>query len=479
MSNGMPKVLFVDLDDSLVRGDLLKEQIFELSIAKPKLIPKIFFNAIKGPVALKNFIGEHSRFDPKDLVYSEAVLEKIKSFKAEGAKVILASASPEDWVQSVAQHLNLFDGYIGTREENLKGAQKYSQMRNVSGEPFAYIGDSYADEEIWRHAHTAIAVNPSKRQKKFLHDLKHNNVVQNVQIIDEKKHLLKSLIRCLRPHQWSKNILLFVPLLGGHKLHDMGLALDALMGAVGFSLAASSVYIMNDISDRTSDRRHPTKKNRPIAAGDISLGAALSAQVSLLLCAILVSAFVSIPFLAIVLFYFGINIAYTFKLKRVPILDVVLLSGMYSTRMLAGGIATNIHLTNWLLAFSTFFFMGLALVKRYTEVSTLVVLSNAKNHSGRGYFHEDAPVLLALGIGSSLMSVLIMALYINNPQIAMFYSSPDRLWAWIPVFTYWNSRLWLLSGRKMVHDDPVVFALKDKVSWVVGLIFFVIGYSAI
>jgi 4-hydroxybenzoate polyprenyltransferase len=249
---------------------------------------------------------------------------------------------------------------------------------------------------------------------------------------------------------------------------------NLFLGLFSFSMIASSVYVFNDLMDRHADRKHPSKKNRPIASGDLTLPSAMVLQITLISFAFLGAWLIDGAFTGVILAYLILNLAYTFRLKKVPMLDVVVLSGMYTIRIIAGGEATSTPVSHWLLIFSTFFFMGLAIVKRYVEVSTLVDKTSTKNNFGRGYLHDDAPVLLGMGISCSFLSILVIALYLNSSQVMGLYQHSDRLWWIVPLLVYWSGRLWLLASRRLVQDDPVAFALKDRTSWIIGLIAMVV-----
>jgi 4-hydroxybenzoate polyprenyltransferase len=462
------QTLFVDLDDTLIKGDLLKDQALQLAFSKPWLVPLLLIKALKGPLSLKTFLVVKTQMRPESLLYRESVLELINSHREAGNKVYLASASPAIWVEKVAIHLQCFDGHAGSAEKNLKGAEKLRHIRSIAPDRFAYAGDAISDHAIWEQCHTAVSVNPKNKSRMFLGHAKKTGMIKEWFNIQDRKPLLKSLIKAIRPHQWAKNVLLALPFVAAHQILTPESVSQLFRAFVSFSMIASSVYLLNDLSDRPSDRAHPTKRNRPLASGDVPLELAIILQLGLLFASLGLALTISTGFLFCLSIYFAANLAYTFSLKRVPMLDVVLLSGMYTLRMIAGGQATSTLVSQWLLVFSTFFFMGLALVKRYTEVSTLVQKVGPTNEFGRGYAASDAPILLGLGMGCSLLAVLVVALYLNSSQVMAIYVHPDRLWSLVPILIYWSGRIWLLAGRRKVQDDPVSFALKDPTSWVVG-----------
>jgi 4-hydroxybenzoate polyprenyltransferase/phosphoserine phosphatase len=464
----LPELLVVDLDDTLIKGDLLIEMAFLLLLKNPLRIFPMVLEAARGPLALKRYLSDRINPDPKSLLYRESVLEWIGHFRASNRRVVLASASPEAWVKSIAEHLGCFDEWAGSSQKNLKGAQKLEWIQKYWSGEFAYAGDSVADEPIFKAARLSIAVNPGAGTLAQLKEHAKSGTNRGLILIEDRSSMIRALIRALRPHQWAKNILLALPLLAAHQDLAAGTLAGLVKALVSFSLIASSVYLLNDLSDRQADRLHPSKRKRPIASGDVPILLALSIMVLLLFVSFYLGGTISPGYLGCLAVYLLSNLAYTFFLKRLPMLDVVVLSGMYTLRILAGGQATATPISEWLLIFSTFFFMGLALVKRHTEVSSLVQKKDKVNEFGRGYAAEDAGILLGLGLGCSLLSVLVVALYLNSPKVAVLYSRPERLSSLVPLLLYWVGRIWLLAGRKKVQDDPVSFALKDPVSWVVG-----------
>ena len=257
-----------------------------------------------------------------------------------------------------------------------------------------------------------------------------------------------------------------VPLVAAHKLGSPDLWRNVLIGCASFSLLASLVYVMNDMLDVENDRRHPTKKNRPFASGFLPIRHGLGLILFLALGSFSLASLLGTEFIAVLGLYFGVNVLYSTRLKEVVMLDVVILASFYTMRLMAGSAATHTPISHWLLSFSTFFFLGLAMVKRYTELRRVVGKSQNALH-GRGYGAEDKVPVLVMGISSSMLSILILALYFSSVDVQGLYSNPTRLWALAPLLLYWNGRVWMLANRGQVDDDPVVFAVKDIQSWLV------------
>jgi len=462
--------LVVDLDDTLIKTDLLFEQILQVAKSNPLGIWRIPVWALQGKTHLKRQLASAAPLDPRLLPYRQSVLNLVKESKAQGCRVLLASASEERCVRAVAEHLGLFDGAFGSDKVNLKGVRKLDVIqRELGAEPFSYIGDSRSDLPIWAQSQSAVAVNPSIL---VLRGLK--RLGPSYQVIRDRKSLPLLLLRQMRVHQWVKNLLIFAPLLAGHFFLSPTHWIKSILAFIGYCLLASSVYVLNDLLDIESDRRHPRKSARPLAAGDLPIPVGMAMFPILLLCVVLTAAALPLEYGGLLLAYFVINLAYSFRLKKVLVLDVVILAALYTLRILAGGAAAEIPVSQWLLAFSVFFFFGLAMVKRFTEIARS---GNKARLHGRGYHAEDREIVSSLGTASSFISILVLVLYLNGEHTKTLYSHPERLWLITPVLLYWTARLWILTHRNQVHDDPVVFAIKDRVSWIalgcLGVVIFI------
>ena len=287
------------------------------------------------------------------------------------------------------------------------------------------------------------------------------------------------LLRLLRVHQWVKNTLIFVPLVMAHRWNDIASLWGAIGAFIAFSFIASSVYIINDLVDLDSDRLHPSKKNRPLAAGLIRPPIAILLQITLFSIGFILSAAIKPEFLGVVGIYFVITTAYSMRLKKVPLVDILILASLYSMRIFAGSVATDVVVSKWLLAFSMFLFFSLACVKRYAELVALPATEVDLHHRRRGYTSKDLPLIGQFGVTSGCLSILVLALYLNSEEVTHLYRHSDRLWCICPFFFYWIGRVWLKTTRNQMHDDPVVFALKDQASYLIGFAIATIIYLAL
>lgn len=462
------RFLIVDLDDTLVRTNTLADLTIKALRKKPWLALVLPFFLLWGRSRLKALLTSTSTLDVSVLPYRESILALCKRHREADPshRTVLASASDERLVQAIAQHLGLFDEVLGSKPGvNLKGTQKLAAIRELcKSEGFIYVGDSRADLPIWAACSHAVLVNPFRS---VLKKVQASGVPSEV--LKDKKSRWPLIVKQLRPHQWVKNALVLVPLLAAHRVLDFQAIWMSVLAFVCFSVLASTVYVLNDLIDFESDRRHPSKRRRPFASGDLPLISGFVILPLLGLLALALSFMLPWQFQMIAATYFGLNLLYSFKLKEAIVIDVVLLGAFYTLRIVAGGYAAEIEVSAWLLSFSTFFFFGLAMVKRYTELNRLAALPKAS--ASRGYVASDSLPVLALGIGSSLLALLVLALYFNSPEVNQLYHHEARLWLLIPVLLYWTARIWILAQRGEVDDDPVVFALRDRVSWLAGLAF--------
>ena len=462
----LTRPIAVDLDGTLTRSDTLIENWLRAVKARPSVVMLSLFWLMKGRSYLKAKLAEAHDIEVATLPYSESLLTWLREQKREGVELILATAANEKIAGAVAAHLGIFDRVIAsTEDENLKAEVKAQRLSAAVGEGgFIYVGDSRADFPVWQAAFTAHAANPSQRVEREFAQLENAGRI----FIDPKaKSSLRTFIRAIRVHQWAKNLLIFVPLLAAHKIGEFAFVIDAILAIAAFSAIASSVYVLNDLLDLEEDRKHKTKRFRPFASGDLRL------QNGLILVPILLGfgfslafVFLPAPFVLLLLFYLIITFGYSLWLKRLVLIDILTLAMLYVLRVLGGVAALDLQVTFWMLAFCIFLFSSLAMSKRYTEIQ-MMEATQAKMH-GRGYLPQDASLLENMGSSLGLMSVLVLALYINE---ADNYSQPELLWLTIPIFLFWISRVWLLAKRGEMHEDPVVFALKDNASRCSGAAF--------
>jgi 4-hydroxybenzoate polyprenyltransferase len=457
----------VDLDGTIVNTDTLWESLLLLVKSNPLMFLRLPFWLLKGKAFLKRRVSMIVTLNPCRMPYREAVLNFIKSERQGGKEIVLATAADQKIAQSFADHLGIFSAVLASDGSvNLSKENKLRAIKDHNGaHGFEYIGNNVTDLPIWKEAHKAHLVEPTQS---LLSSAKKVATVGRVFNSSEKK--MMALLNTMRPYQWAKNLLLFVPLILAHKVDNLALVQKAMIGFVTFSLCASAVYILNDLLDLDSDRQHPNKKYRPLASGTLSIKTGLMAALFLGVTAFGISLFFfSVPFTIMLGIYVLLTTTYSFYIKKIPVLDVLILAGLYTHRILAGGIAADVPISAWLLGFSTFLFLSLAFAKRYTELR-LLHLNNRKETEGRGYLVDDMGIIQTLGPTSGYLSVLVLALYINSKEVILLYNHPSILWLLGPCLLYWITRVWLIASRGQMNDDPIIFAIKDKMSYVVGTI---------
>lgn len=459
-----PVPLCVDLDGSLLRTDLLWETLFAVLGEQPGLALKLPGWIKAGKATLKEKIAKHVQIDPAHLPYHEEVLDFLREQKAAGRTLVLATASHQSYADAVAAHLDLFDHVIGTTAtDNRRGEAKIAAIREAVGDTFDYVGDSDADVPLAAACRHLYLVDPSSGLKSAAD--KAGNAQRTFESPAASRGL-KPLIKLARPHQWAKNALLFVPMIMAHQIDGPTFGW-ALLGFVAFCCSASSIYIFNDLVDIDSDRRHKSKRKRPLAAATVSVPKALKLGFVLLFTGLLAGGLAWFgpagpKMLGWVALYLVLTTAYSFSLKRRLLADVILLGWLYTHRVLAGGIVTGIVVSQWLLAFSTFLFISLAFAKRYTE---LYHAPPGKANSRRGYRADDLPLIGNIGPTSGFMALLVFCLYLNGEMAGKLYGTPWVLWLVVPVMMFWILRVWFLAFRGELDDDPIVFAIRDRVSW--------------
>jgi 4-hydroxybenzoate polyprenyltransferase/phosphoserine phosphatase len=449
--------LVVDLDGTLIRSDLLIETAFSEFSRQPLAVFEVMAALFRGKAALKHRLAAEADFDPSGLPYDEEVLACIRAAVSEDRPVYLVSASNGRLVEAVARHLGLFTGWLGSDETtNLAGEAKARRLVREFGERgFDYIGNDAADLAVWRVAAKAIAIRApagvARRLAKSGIEVTH---------LPAQRATWRTWIRLARVHQYAKNALIFVPLLTAHQftLHAIG---HTLLAAIAFSLCASSVYALNDLADLAADRKHPTKCRRPLACGDIPLMHGIAAVPILFAAATAVASLVSLPLLGVMLGYFALTTAYSFVLKRKMLVDVVALAMLYVVRVVAGAVAIEVAVSEWLLAFSMFIFTALALTKRYVELSVRID-TGMPSPANRNYKLGDLDVVAALAAAAGFNAVTVFALYVSSDTVKQLYSQPQLLWLICPILLYWISRALMMAHRRHMDDDPIVFALRDK-----------------
>lgn len=466
--------LCVDLDGTLIRSDLLIESALALLARQPLAIFSMLAWLLRGKAYLKRQIARRVELDASSLPYNHELIEWLRGERSR-RKVILCTASDRELASPVADHVAVFDEVIASDgQTNLSGSNKAKVLVARFGEKaFDYVGNAPVDLAVWKHARAAIVVEHSQTL---------SDAAAKVTTVEKRFEVprgsLRAWAKALRVHQWIKNILVFLPLAASHRILEIGAVIPALLAFVCFGLCASSVYLTNDLLDLSSDRQHHRKRHRPFAAGTLPLIAGPIMALVLLVAGFGLAFTISKQFVGVLLGYYVLTSAYSIRLKRIMMLDVIVLATLYTSRILAGTAAIATQASFWLLAFSMFFFLSLAMIKRYTELLTLQSSGKVKA-SGRGYDVDDIPLVQSLGGSSGYMAVLVLALYIDSTASLALYRHPHYLWLLCPLLLYWISRTWAIAHRGVMHDDPVVFAVMDRVSRIIAAIAAIIVALAI
>lgn len=467
---GLP--LCVDLDGTLSRSDSLWEAILLLGRTRPEMLPRLPFWLLGGKAAFKTCVAANIQVDELMLPWNDLLLDYLR--RVPMRPLYLVSGADASIVASVCGRLPLFAGYFASDgKTNLTGATKAALLVRQFGEKgFDYAGNERKDFAVWKRARSAIVVNAGagvarSAQRQFAVEA----------VIGESKPRMQSLLKCLRPHQWVKNLLVFVPLFTAHLMGQWSALVLAGIGFVAFCGVASALYVFNDLVDLQADRRHPQKRFRPLAAGAVTIPAGLMLLAASLGLGLMTGAFLGHAFAWTLLGYAILSGLYTAVFKRLPIVDVLVLGGLYTIRLLGGAAATGVVLSSWLLIFSLFLFLSLGLAKRYTELKTKKD-NGEQDVVGRGYRPDDLELVSSLGIASGYISTLVFALYITSGTVWALYTHPQVLWAFVVLLLYWISRVWLIAHRGELHHDPIIFALKDRVSYGVLACALVVVYLA-
>ncbi len=457
--------LCVDLDGTLVKSDTLMDSLMLLVRSRPLAALQLPFWLLRGKAAVKAEVGARVSLDVRHLPYNRTLVEYLEMARGDGRKLYLATGADQQVADRVAEYLGLFDGVLASDgKTNLTAGNKLDGLRRTfSDEGYDYIGNAGPDLPLLEHAGTAMIANPVPALRARLRA----RGIQVEREFDDRAAPLKSLLRAIRLHQWAKNVLIFVPMLLAHVLRASVFG-DAAIAFVSFSLCASSTYIANDLLDIEADRRHPKKRNRPFAAGDLSVTTGILVSLALLAGAIAIAATtLPLSFLFWLFFYLVTTLSYSLFLKRVVLVDVILLSGLYTLRMLSGAAATAVDISPWLAAFSLFLFLSLAMVKRFSELQNTRA-SGQTLANGRGYLLGDIEQMRSFGTSSAYASVVVFSFYIGAHEVSSLYRHSTRLWLVTPLLIFWLSRVWLLASRGQLDEDPVIFAVTDRLSLLTG-----------
>jgi 4-hydroxybenzoate polyprenyltransferase/phosphoglycolate phosphatase-like HAD superfamily hydrolase len=457
--------IVVDLDGTLVRTDTFIACALEAVRRRPLCLFTLLAMLLRGRALCKKAAAALGRIRVDALPYNNQLIEYLRDQRMSGMHLILATGADQSIARGVADHLGIFEEVIcSDGDRNMTGREKLRAIRERLGDlPFAYVGNSRADLQVWRGSQAAILVAAPEASA---NRLRREGIAVRREF-EPSRIRWHALVRCLRWHQWSKNVLVFVPIVLAHRIFDFAVISHAAAAFLAFSCCASALYVANDLLDLQADRLHPTKRRRPLAAGEVSILTGMVLAVVMILAAAGIAAVLPLAARLLLLVYAASSLAYSLKLKRLLFLDVVSLALLYALRLLYGGSATGIKISVWTLAFSLFLFASLATVKRLAELRR-VAASASQDY--RGYREIDINQLSSLAAAAGFVAVLVLALYINSPEVTLLYRRAQGLWLLCPVLIYWIGRLTLIANRGHLDDDPVLFALKDRSTWITGAV---------
>jgi 4-hydroxybenzoate polyprenyltransferase len=459
---GRMRPLCVDLDGTLVKSDSLHDALFQFLRIHPVQFWRLPLWLAAGRARLKQEVACRAPLDVVRLPYNTELLRYLQAQKREGRALYLSTGADRVLADRVAAHLGIFAGILASDgKTNLTSGNKLARLMAEFG-AFDYIGNATADLPLLAHAHTALLANPTWRLRLAL-GMKHISVART---FTDKRPLTSTVFKAIRIHQWAKNILLLLPLLLSHNLRPAAIG-AAVAAFFCFSFMASANYLVNDLLDIESDRHHPVKRFRPFAAGDLSVSSGIGLALLMAAASLALLPFLPHEFALWLLLYILSTAAYSVFLKQVALVDVLVLSGLYTLRMLAGGAATGTEISHWLAGFSSFLFLSLAMVKRFSELENLRERGASSTH-GRGYLVADIEQIRAFGTASAYAAVLVFSIYIARPDVVLLYKHAGRLWLIVPLLLYWINRVWLLASRGELDEDPVIFAIRDRISLAVG-----------
>jgi 4-hydroxybenzoate polyprenyltransferase len=456
--------LCVDLDGTLIKTDTLWETAIAQIKAHPWKLLLLPVWLLAGRARLKQALAKGAKVDWASLPYTPELLERLSAARSAGREVILVSACDRTVAEAIARHLGLFtDVMASDGKTNLKSQEKaraLTQRFGVGG--FDYVGNEDADLAVWAVARERWSVNaPARLNRKLAAE---DRPLVTIAPLRRKP---KSIVRALRCYQWCKNGLIFVPVITAHAYLNLHAVIGAALMLVAWCFVASGIYVTNDLLDLEADRRHPTKRTRPFASGDLPLLFGIVLGPLLLLAGTAVATALSLACGAAIVSYIVVSTAYSFHLKKRPLVDVFTLAFLFTIRVVGGGLASGYPATLWLLAFTIFLFLGLAFLKRCSELVRIQALG--RRHMGsRGYGVADLPILQMFGVASAFVAIVVFALYVNSTVAVAQYAWPGALWGVAPCLLFWLCRLWLATARGEMDDDPIVFSMKDWVSWLVG-----------
>ena len=459
------KPLCVDLDGTLVKSDTLIDSLLVLARTHPFLLLRLPGQVLRGKAAFKAFVAENVALDVTHLPYNRKLLQFLQKEHAHGREIYLATGADSRLAQRIADHLGVFSEVLASDgTHNLTGVRKLASLRDRFGSgAFVYIGNDTPDLPVMAGAAESMVANPSRRLRM---KLRAQGIIPS-HAFDERSQPLRSLVKALRPHQWAKNLLILLPPLLAHN-HSIRLLMATLLAFFCFCCVASGTYLVNDLLDIEADRRSPKKRLRPFASGDMAPASGLVAIVLLIGIGFAAAQVLPFAFSFWLLIYLASTLLYSLYLKRIALVDVVVLSGLYTLRLLAGGAAASTPISHWLAGFAIFLFLSLAIVKRFAELENLR-MTGMQLKNGRGYLMSDIEQIRAFGTSSAFAAVVVFANYISGPDVIALYHHPVRLWLIVPFMVLWLCRVWLLASRGELDEDPVAFALTDAASLAMGV----------
>lgn len=458
--------LVVDLDGTLIKTDLLFEAICRLLREEPSALFAIPFWLLKGGAHLKRELARRVQLDPALLPYRTDVLDWVRAERGKGRQIVLATGSDERLAKAVANYLKVFDlVQASDGATNLSGENKRTRVvAEFGNKGFDYVGNESRDLPVWSSARKAIVVNPNPG---FIQTVAKVATIEK-SFLDRGANLSEYL-KALRPQQWSKNVLVFVPLFAAHFFNQPALLARTIIAFMAFCCCASSGYLINDLCDLPADRHHPTKRLRLFASGRLPLAYALAMAPILAALGCILAALLSEASLGILVLYFALTVAYSVRLKKVVLLDVIILASFYTLRVIGGGVAIAIWPSVWLVGFSMFLFISLAFMKRYAELVIMRAV-DGDHATARAYRLSDTELLATKGTVSAYACVLVLAIYIAGGAVKTLYSTHQVLWFVCPLLLYWIGYLWLVAHRGEMQQDPMVFALHNRTSRILILL---------
>lgn len=462
--------LCVDLDGTLVKSDTFHDSLCVLLRSHPSMLLRIPGWLLApgkrgGKARVKAEVASFAPLDATHLPYNQPLLRFLAEQHRQGRQIYLATGADVSLAKRVAKHLGLFSGVLASDGKNdsvnLTGNHKLAALQQRFP-VFDYVGNATADVPALSHSRRAYTANPTLGLRSALQSRR----LRPVQQFQDRRPLLPALVKAIRAHQWAKNILLVLPLLLSHNITRQT-AIAAFLAFFCFSFVASANYLVNDLLDIENDRRHLKKRFRPFAHGDLSIAGGLEIILLLVAASCSLLPFLPVSFAFWLLAYVIVTSAYSFRLKRIPLVDVLVLSGLYTLRMMAGGAATATEISPWLSSFAIFLFLSLAMVKRFSELANLRERGIAYSQ-GRGYLVTDIEQIRSFATASATAAVVVFSLYISRPDVYTLYRHPARLWLVVPLLLFWLYRVLLLASRGELDEDPVIFAIRDRVSLVMG-----------